>query len=457
MMNGMADFRDDMEMAQRIAAEVDRIGGAVYYVGGYVRDALLHRDNKDIDIEVHGVLPRQLEAVLDSLGERLEMGESFGIYGLKGYTLDISMPRKAETAGQGRCFEKLVDPFVGTRSAAMRRDFTMNAMMQNVLTGEMVDHFGGREDLEAGIIRHVDDQTFSEDPLRVLRAAQFAARFGFEVAQETLEFCSRLDISQIARERIEGELKKALLKSPKPSVFFETLRRMKQLSCWFPELAALIGVEQNPRYHAEGDVYTHTMMVLDEATAFKERVQDPLALMLSAVTHDFGKAICTEMIDGVIHAYKHETEGLPVVQAFLERFTGDQKLIDQVMNLTELHMKPIVQIKAGSSVKSMNKMFDQAIDQEALIAIALADDLGRFPRRTEMDFDGRLHQSLAVYREYMARPHVMGRDLVAAGLKPGPEFSELLAYAHKLRLAGVAKEHALKQTLAYARSRHKNS
>jgi len=447
----MPEFEKDILMAQRIAVAVREKGGSVYYVGGYVRDALLHRENKDVDIEVHGIVPAQLEAVLDSLGQRLEMGESFGIYGLKGYTLDISMPRKMEASGQGRHLEDQVDPFIGTRSAAMRRDFTMNAMMQNVLTGEIVDHFDGRADLSVGIIRHVNEKTFAEDPLRVFRAAQFAARFGFKFAQETVELCSKMNISRIARERIEGEVKKALLKSPKPSVFFDTLRRMNQLSCWFPELEALIGVEQNPRYHAEGDVYTHTMMVLDEAAAYRDRVSNPFAFMLAAVTHDFGKAVCTEVIDGVIHAYKHEIKGLPLAKAFLERITSEQKVIDYGLNLTEYHMKPVVQARAGSAVKSMNKMFDSAIDPEALLCIALADDRGRRSHHGFADYEGCLYDHLKVYREYMSRPYVMGRDLIAAGLKPGTAFSELLAYAHKLRLAGVPKDNALKQTLAYAR------
>ena len=439
----MSQFEKDIRMARQIASCVKEAGGCVYYVGGYVRDALLQCENKDVDIEVHGISPGRLEAVLDSLGQRLEMGESFGIYALKGYSLDIALPRGANDEP---------DPFVGPHEAARRRDLTINAMMQDVLTGEVLDFFGGRMDLESGVLRHVDAETFVRDPLRVLRTAQFAARFGFAVADETLKLCSTIDLSGIARERVEAELKKALLKSPRPSVFFDVLRRMGQLSCWFGEVEALIDVEQNPRFHAEGDVYTHTMMVLDEAAAFRERVQNPFALMLSAVTHDFGKAICSELIDGVIHAYKHETKGLPLVQTFMERITNEQKLIEQVLNLTELHMKPIVQVKAGSSVKSMNKMFDQAIDPEALIAIALADDLGRFPRRTDLDFDGMLHHHLTVYCEYMARPYVMGRDLIQSGLQPGPEFSEILAYAHKLRLAGVEKENQLKQTLAYARS-----
>jgi len=438
-------------MAQQIASSVKQAGGNVYYVGGYVRDTLLKRENKDVDIEVHGVAPAQLESILDTLGQRLTMGENFGIYGLKGYSLDISMPRRAMQRGEGKAFAESVDPFVGTYKAAQRRDFTVNALMQDVISGEITDYFGGREDLEKGVLRHVDDQTFVEDPLRVLRAAQFAARFGFSVAPETMDLSSRLPIGSIAFERVEEELKKALLKSERPSVFFETLRRMNRLSEWFAELQALIGVRQNPRYHAEGDAYTHTLMVLDEAKACRDRVSNPFAFMLAALAHDFGKAVCTEEIDGVLHAYSHETEGLPLVRSFMERITREHRLIEYVLNLTEHHMKPIVKVKARSKAKSMNRMFDEAIDPEALICIALADHRGRISYDEPTDYEKPLYEALHGFKECMARPYVMGRDLVQAGLKPGSDFSQLLSYAHKLRLASVPKEQALKQTLAYAR------
>ena len=186
----------DKEMARRVAEQVARRGGRTFYVGGFVRDALLQRDNKDVDIEVHGITPACLKEILDSLGQRLTIGESFGIFNLKGYDLDIAMPRKEEARGSGhRDFDIFVDPFIGTEAACRRRDFTFNALMQDVLTGEIVDHFGGAEDLEKGILRHVNDVSFAEDPLRVLRAAQFAARFEFTVAEETVALCSRMQLS----------------------------------------------------------------------------------------------------------------------------------------------------------------------------------------------------------------------------------------------------------------------
>lgn len=448
----MTHSEQDKEMAREIARLVQAQGGRTYYVGGFVRDALLHRENKDVDIEVHGVSPQCLAEILDSLGERITIGESFGIFSLKGYSLDIAMPRKEEARGQGhRDFAIFVDPFIGTEAACRRRDFTFNALMQDVLTGEIVDHFGGREDLQAGILRHVSDESFAEDPLRVLRAAQFAARFGCTPAEETVRLCRRMDLRHLPGERIEGELKKALLKAEQPSIFFRVLRQMDQLDVWFPELKALIGVPQNPVYHAEGDVWTHTMLVLDQAAKLRDRVRSPYWFMLAAITHDFGKAVCTEEVNGTIHAYRHESAGLPLAEAFLRRITTETRLIEYVLNLTQLHMKPNAVAEARSAVKVTNRMFDQAMDPEALVCIALADDRGRITAHPGASNEAFLYQRLEIFREIMARPCVMGRDLIAAGLTPSADFAPILEYAHKLRLAGVEKESALKQTLAFAR------
>ncbi len=444
-------FERDIEMARRIAQAAREKGGRTFFVGGFVRDALMKRENKDVDIEIHGVSPQGIADLLDSLGERLNIGQSFGIFGLKGYDIDVAMPRKETLRGVGhKDFDVCVDPFIGTEKAAVRRDFTVNALMQDVLTGEIVDHFGGQEDLKNGVLRHVSGETFVEDPLRVLRAAQFAARFGFDVAEETVELCRGMRLDSLSRERIEGELEKALLKAEKPSVFFETLRRMNRLSEWFPELEALIGVPQSPKHHAEGDVWTHTMMVIDEAAKLREKCANPLGLMLAAAAHDLGKAVTTEFVKGDYHAYGHEMKGIPLAERFLTRITNEKKLIEYALSLVANHMRPNTAAGAGSSVKSTNRMFDEAIDPEALILIALADERGRITAYPSEPPEKFLYERLNIYKEAMARPAVMGKDLIAAGLAPGGDFSEILAYAHKLHLAGVEKENALKQTLSYA-------
>lgn len=444
------------QMAEKIAAAVRAAGGSVYYVGGLVRDELLGRENKDVDIEVHGVTPQTLEGILDSLGERLAMGASFGVYGLRHYELDIAMPRKENADGRGhRDFADFADPFIGTEKAAMRRDLTINALMKDVLTGQIVDHFGGVEDLRRGIIRHVNERTFAEDPLRVLRAAQFAARFGFQVAEETITLCSRLELSGIAGERILGELEKAMMKAPKPSVFFQTLREMNQLHTWFPEVEELIGIPQEPRFHPEGDVWNHTMLVLDQAAQLRKQAEYPFGLMMAALCHDFGKTEAMQDDNGRIRALGHEEAGVPIAERFLRRITKEVKLHRYVSNMVLLHMRPNIMASQNSGGKSFNRLFDKAVSPADLLLLAKADALGR---AIEQDYSGTeaiLQERLSYFREVMARPCVMGADLVALGYAPGPDFKEALDYAHKMRLAGVSKADALRQTEGFLKKQRR--
>lgn len=440
----------DRQMAQRIAGKVAQQGGRVFYVGGLVRDKLLGRENKDVDIEVHGVTPEALEDILDSLGKRTKMGACFGVYGLKHYDLDIAMPRREQATGRGhQDFAVFVDPFLGTQKAAQRRDFTMNALMEDVLTGEIVDHFGGQEDLKRGIVRHVNDVSFAEDPLRVLRAAQFAARFSFDLAEETLSLCARMDLTSLASERIMGELEKALLKAPRPSVFFGILRQMGQLKHWFPEVEALIGIPQEPQFHPEGDVWNHTMLVLDEAAKLREQAKEPLGLMLAALCHDLGKQMAIQHDNGRIRALGHEEAGIPLAEAFLSRITREKRLHRYVVNMVALHMRPNMMAAQHSSRKSFCKLFDRSLCPEDLILLAKADALGRGIQQDYTPTESYLQEKLAAFHEIMSRPFVQGADLIAAGFSPGEDFRSALAYAHKMRLAGVKKEDALRQTAAY--------
>lgn len=442
------------DSVKEIANRVSDAGGRTFYVGGFVRDRLLGIDSKDVDIEVHGIEPDILFDILEEIGEPITFGKSFGVYALRGETIDIAMPRRERATGRGhRDFEVDVDPFIGTEKAAGRRDFTINSIMEDVLTGEITDHFGGRQDLKEGIIRHIDPNTFVEDPLRVLRAAQFAARFEFEIAPETIELCRTIDISTLSKERVEEELKKALLKADKPSVFFETLREMNQLRCWFPELEQLIGLEQDRVFHPEGDVWVHTMEVIDRAAEYRDKASDAFCFMLLTLTHDFGKILTTKVSekDGRIHSYRHETEGIPLVESFVKRITNEKSVVSYVKNMVALHMKPNVVAYSRPALKSTNRMFDQAKAPQDLIWFAIADR-PLFAGSAEFTGDTAfLLERLEAYKEIMARPYVTGQDLIDAGFEPGEDFSDILEYAHKLRLAGIDKESAVKQVLAYAR------
>ena len=446
----------DVALAEKIAEKVREAGGRVFYVGGCVRDRILYGSGLrgDIDIEVHGVEPAVLRDALNEVGEPLQYGSSFGIYGISGSDIDIAIPRKEHATGRGhRDFEVFTDPYIGAEAAARRRDFTVNALMEDVLTHEVLDPYGGRADIEKRMLRCVDPASFVEDPLRVLRCARFAAVLGFEVDPGTVELCSGMALEALSKERVEGELKKTLTGSEKPSVFFNVLKDMHQLKPWFTELEQLIGLEQDPVYHPEGDVWTHTMEVLDRAAAYRGKAEQPYPFMMLALTHDFGKIESTELVKGRIHAYGHEAAGLPIIETFLRRLTEETALISYVLNMAELHMKPNMMAFSKSPVKSTNKLFDSAASASDLIYMSMADHpvkSGDTPFSGDADF---LFERLEKYKETMAQPYVMGRDLIAAGLKPGEGFGELLEYAHKLRLAGIDKETALKQVLAMARKK----
>ncbi len=432
----------------KIAEEVKKAGGRVFYVGGYVRDRLLNINNKDVDIEVHGITAEKLYEILKSVGQPLKYGDSFGVYSLKGYDIDIAMPRSEKATGKGhRDFEVTVDPFIGYDKAARRRDFTINALMQDVISDEIIDSFNGIEDLNNKVLRCVDPVTFIEDPLRALRAAQFASRFEFAVEQNTIDLCRTINLEYLSKERVFEEMKKALLKGKKPSVFFETLKEMNQLDFWFKEVKDLIGVKQDEIHHPEGDVYTHTMEVIDRAVEYRDNVSDPLYFVLFCLCHDFGKVITTEVIDGRIHAYEHETKGLPLINNFLNRLSNEKELIHYVSNMVPLHMKPLSLIAQNSSDKAYYRMFDKAINKEDLIWFAFTDKAGSEEYKTV------LFEKLDAYNRLMEKPFVTGKDLIEAGIEPDEHFSEYLEYAHNLRLADVKKEAALSQTLSYIKQK----
>ena len=257
-----------------LASKVKEKGGRAFYVGGYVRDLLLNIPNKDIDIEVHGIAEKDLVAILNEIGEVDYYGRSFGIYALRHEDIEVALPRSEKVLGTGhRDFEISVDPDMGYKNAALRRDFTINALMMDVLSHEILDYLNGTDDLNKGIIRHVNDVSFVEDPLRVYRAAQFASRFGFKIDERTVELCRGIDTFVLSRERIEEELKKALLKAERAEIFFECLKEMNQKDVWFKgvnNLSCLMKYESN-RINADNKYYFMVLLLaLDNGLDFIE-------------------------------------------------------------------------------------------------------------------------------------------------------------------------------------------
>lgn len=239
------------------------------------------------------------------------------------------------------------------------------------------------------------------------------------------------------------ELETILLKYPKPSEYFEKMRT----SDFFLELYALIGVPQNENYHKEGDVWVHTMLVLDEAAKRRNIVRNPFGFMLSALCHDFGKAVCTEKVNGVVHSYGHEKEGIPLADNFLLRFSADENLKEYVLKMVEFHMMPNVMAEAKSKTKHTNKLFASVTEPFDLIQLAICDGLGKIPQNNANE--EFLMMRLERFNEIMARPYVTEKDLINAGITE--RLDEVLEYANKLRLAGFDKDNTLRQCIPYAR------
>ncbi len=373
-----------MTIFERLALKVENSGGRAFYVGGCVRDKALGCQNKDIDIEVHGISEEELEKILSKFGNIKFFGSSFGVYSISGINADISLPRSERKIGNGhRDFEIVVDPFIGIKEAARRRDFTINAIMEDILTGEIIDPFNGSS-----------------------------------------------------------------VKSKKPSLFFENLREMNQLGYWFKELEQLIDLEQNPKYHPEGDVWTHTMIVLDNAAKFRNEVSDVYSFMLFALMHDLGKIETTEIINGDVRSYQHEVVGVEIAERLLERVCHEKKVKNYVLKSIPLHMRPSMLFESKSKIKKTNKLFDEAVEPKDLIYFSLCDKHAKTSKKEELEKKEFLFERLKVYEETMEQPCITGKDLLELGFKPGIELGKMLELAHKLRLAGVSKEKALKQVLA---------
>lgn len=454
----MNSYETDLALSREIAAAIAEQGGRAYYVGGFVRDGVMGVKCTDIDIEVYGIEAKTLREILSGFAPVLEKGASFGVLGLAHSNIDIAMPRtESRTGGKHTDFDVSVNPFLDPAQAARRRDFTVNAMMQDVLSGEILDFYGGLADVKNRVVRCVCPETFVEDALRVFRAAQFAARFDSTIEENTLRLCASMDVSALSDERILGETEKALLKAEKPSAYFRLLRQMNHLREFFPEVEKMAEIPQNPCFHPEGDVFEHTMLTLDEAACLRERSSWPLCFMLAALYHDVGKIVATQIQpDGRITAYGHEELGLELAEIALRRIVRHEKLIQTALNHIALHMRPNMLARAQSKKKKTRRLFDLSLCSNDLILLSRADACGKLDEPYRPEYEAWLRERLEDYRQRLEMPMVSGRDLIAAGLKPDQSFSELLLRARMLHFSGVEKKRALRQVVAEARNCKKN-
>jgi tRNA nucleotidyltransferase (CCA-adding enzyme) len=429
-------------------------GGRPYLVGGAVRDTLLGLSVKDFDVEVFGLPAEHLEAVLRAHGRVDAVGQAFRVYKVSGVAglegaLDVALPRRDSKQGPGhRGIGVEGDPAMPVEEAARRRDFTINAMLLDPRTGEIVDPWGGRRDLDGRVLRAVDARTFGEDPLRALRAVQFAARYDLAVDPATAALCAAMPIAELPAERVFGEIEKLLLRAPRPSRGLALLADWGMLPVVAPELVPLADTPQDPEWHPEGDVWAHTLQVVDEAAPLAAELAPDrprqLAVMLGALCHDLGKASTTTFEDGRIRSRGHEEAGVLPSLAVLDRWSVHSLLgydvRGQVLALVAQHLKP------GQLYDERDRVGDGAIrrlarkcEPDLLYRVAKADCLGRRPGVFEpvaMEwFRERVRQLDVAVRP--PEPLLKGRDLLAVGMAPGPEIGRVLQAVYEKQLDGA--------------------
>ena len=392
---------------------------------------------------MYGLAADRLRTLLDRFGRVDTVGASFTVF--KVGRLDVSLPRTESKTGRGhRGFTVTGDPALPIGQAARRRDFTVNAIAWDPLDDEYLDPCRGHDDLERRCLRMVDPDTFGDDSLRVLRAVQFAARLEFDVDEATKARCREIPLDDLPAERIWGELEKLLLLARRPSIGFRLAREIGIVDRLFPEMHALIDCPQEPEWHPEGDVWVHTLLVIDRA---RERIDDlprpqQLAIMLGAVCHDFGKPATTAFIEGRIRSRDHEAEGVAPATAFLDRlnvhsFDG-YDVRHQVLGLVAHHLKPGMWRTARDGVgDGAFRRLARKVDLELLARLAKADCLGRTGEFdcTAMDWFLERARTLGV-QHGPPPPLLLGRHLLELGVRPGPELGRLLKQVYERQLEG---------------------
>jgi tRNA nucleotidyltransferase (CCA-adding enzyme) len=418
-------------------------GGRALVVGGWVRDQLLGRDSKDLDVEVFGIDAARLRSIVDTLGRVDTVGESFTVFKVAG--LDVSLPRRESKTGRGhRGFSVAGDPHLSLTEAARRRDFTINAMSRDPLTDELIDPFHGAADLRAGILRMVDAETFADDSLRVLRAVQFAARFELALDATTADVCRLIPLDDLPSERVWGELEKLLLRAQRPSKGLRLAWDLGIVHTLLPELVPLATCPQEPEWHPEGDVWTHTLMVVDEARA---RINDlekgpAVAMMLAAICHDIAKPATTSVIDGRIRSPGHEEAGVAPTTIVLDRLNihtiDGYDVRRAVLGLVAQHLKPSAFHKASPPVgDGAFRRLAQKVDPELLARFARADCHGRGGAFDCSAMDWFIERARALGVEHAApAPFILGRHLIALGVEPGPQMGLLLRALYERQLDG---------------------
>ncbi len=427
------------ETCLQILTLVGAHGGKAFLVGGCVRDLFLGQKVTDIDLEVYGIESPDLESLLSRHHRIVGVGKSFGVFKLHGHAIDIALPRRESKTGPGhRGFIVEGDPRMDYAEAAARRDFTINSMLWDPLKNLLVDPFNGQQDLKQRKLRHTSDH-FSEDPLRVLRGMQLAARFELNPCSETVGLCSTIETENLPRERIFDEWRKLLVRGRRPSIGLGFLSDCGWIR-YYPELQALQGCEQDSEWHPEGDVWVHTLHCADAFA--RERIGDDwedLVVGFAVICHDFGKPLTTRFERDHVRSPGHEAAGEGPTRSFLARITAQKDLIDSILPLVLHHLRPIQFFKSCAGDGAIRRLSRNVRRIDRLVRVARADMQGRPPRKIG-DFEAGAWllaraQALAV-KDSAPQPIILGRHLIEHGEVPGPHFSAVLNECYEAQLDG---------------------
>ncbi|MFA5020730.1 MAG: HD domain-containing protein [Patescibacteria group bacterium] len=450
-------------------------GGQALLVGGSVRDYYFGLVPKDYDLEVYRIQPDRIKEILAEFGTINEVGESFSVIKLalpNGNDLDISLPRVDNKVAAGhKGFETRADPFMSVEEAARRRDFTINSLAANPLTGEVYNYYGGLSDIWDRVLRVTDEEKFKEDPLRVLRGLQFISRMDLSIEPETREIMEGMapELGDLPAERKREEWSKLLMKGTKPSAGLAAAKALGILKMWHPDLDLLSAIPQEGEWHPEGDVWNHTLMSVDVASEIKEAFglteAEKLNVMLAVLCHDLGKATTTEQVVKMtaageerprIISHGHEEAGAEPTERFLEQIgfspNGDEAqktiilvtkhLAPTMMHLNSLDKDSPAAKKIDGSIRRLAKRIHPATIKE-LVAVATADHLGRGPFT---EANGQILFNLYTAGQWLIeRAAVLGveksvpkrvltgKDLLRLGFKPGENVGAAMKLADDLR------------------------
>jgi tRNA nucleotidyltransferase (CCA-adding enzyme) len=447
----------DLRFVSEVTTSLTEHQALALVVGGFVRDAVMARvkgteqTSKDIDVEVYGADFDALATILRSHGRVDLVGASFGIAKItnphSGNVLDFSIPRRDSKVDKGhRGFQVTGDPNMSVDEAARRRDLTINTLAMDPLTGELIDHYGGVQDIKDGVLRATDPSLFTDDPLRVLRIMQFAGRFEFSVDPDTLRLCKSIDLTEVSTERIGEEWVKLMTKSPRPSVGLEAARQLGVLDQLHPDLAILDQIPQEADWHPEGNVWNHTKHAADAAAQVVRQEglsgDEALVVLFGALCHDLGKATTTALREKRgqmrITAYGHEAAGVEPTKRFLQQLHMNKKIINTILPIVREHLYHVH--NPSPNAKQLRRFAGrlQPANIRLWDLVSRCDANGRGGEFIDRTSSYPIYQQALELEVANAplQPAVNGRDLINLGMPPGPHFGPILAQLYTAQVDG---------------------